>query len=119
MKMNDVAKEAIRTRLIVAMESENFTNTVTGRHLDVWNGYIGYIERGVFDFINGLFLGNDKSEESAVAKNVVNQNITMENNFKEVVQPDRIAFTIRDQLSKAATHKAGGQSFLSLFNAAN
>ena len=97
---------------------DNIFSSFTGFG-DTASSNISDIERGVFDFINGLFLGNDKSEESAVAKNVVNQNITMENNFKEVVQPDRIAFTIRDQLSKAATHKAGGQSFLSLFNAAN
>jgi hypothetical protein len=43
---------------------------------------------------------NGKAKQ--VAKNVVNQHINMNNNFKEVLQPDRIAFTIKDQLQKEA-----------------
>lgn len=43
--------------------------------------------------------------EGAVAQQVVNQNIHMQNNFKEMLEPDRVAFTIRDELLRAARNK--------------
>ncbi len=46
--MNDVAKEAIRSRLLTAMENERLNNSEASRLLDVWNGYIGFIIKNKF-----------------------------------------------------------------------
>jgi hypothetical protein len=49
-------------------------------------------------------------DNSKVSQTVNKFDVKMTNNFKEVLQPDRIAFTITDQLKKAstfATQKAG------------
>lgn len=43
-------------------------------------------------------------------KNVTNMKVTMNNAFKEVLQPDRIAFTIQDQLEKVAQNKRRSRS---------
>ena len=34
----------------------------------------------------------------------------MQNNFKEVLQPDRIAFTIKDQLEKSSRNRTASRS---------
>lgn len=44
-------------------------------------------------------------DNNKVSNTVINQDIKMNNSFKEVLQPDRIAFTIADQLGKAARNK--------------
>lgn len=52
-------------------------------------------------------------DNAKVSQLNINNNITMTNNFKEVLQPDRIAFTIREQLEKASTNRtsAKGNTF--------
>jgi hypothetical protein len=44
-------------------------------------------------------------QQKAIVSNVINQDIKMTNNFKEVLQPDRIAFTIADQLKKESANR--------------
>lgn len=44
-------------------------------------------------------------DNARVSNTVINQDIKMTNNFKEVLQPDRIAFTIKDQLEKSSRNK--------------
>jgi len=51
-------------------------------------------------------LGPNGDAEKLVNNNIT-QNIKMNNNFKEVLQPDRIAFTIQKQLEKAANNRTG------------
>lgn len=40
----------------------------------------------------------------------VNQTITMKNDFKEMLEPDRVAFTISEQLLKAARNNTGSKN---------
>lgn len=40
-----------------------------------------------------------------VQNQVVNMDVKMENHFKELMEPDRVAFTIKDQLLKASQNK--------------
>lgn len=49
----------------------------------------------------------------AIVNQVVNMDVKMQNNFKEMIEPDRVAFTIKDQLLKAARNKtqATGRGF--------
>lgn len=44
-------------------------------------------------------------DNARVSNTTINQDIKMTNNFKEVLQPDRIAFTIKDQLEKSSRNK--------------
>jgi len=43
-----------------------------------------------------------------VGKSVVNMDVKMENHFKEMMEPDRVAFTIKDQLLKASQNRTSG-----------
>lgn len=54
-------------------------------------------------------------DNAKVVSQVNNYDVKMNNNFKEVLQPDRIAFTIKEQLEKAQTNRtsAKGNSFAS------
>lgn len=49
-------------------------------------------------------------ENNKTVSNINNYDVKMTNNFKEVLQPDRIAFTIKDQLEKASTNKTATRS---------
>jgi hypothetical protein len=49
-------------------------------------------------------LGPNGEAQNTVT-NYVEQKITMNNSFKEVLQPDRIAFTIKDQLEKESRNR--------------
>jgi hypothetical protein len=44
-------------------------------------------------------------DNAKVANTVNNYDVKMTNNFKEVLQPDRIAFTIKDQLEKSSVNR--------------
>jgi hypothetical protein len=50
-------------------------------------------------------IGPDGTQET-VANTVNNYDVKMTNNFKEVLQPDRIAFTIKDQLEKSSRNRS-------------
>lgn len=57
---------------------------------------------------------NAEGEENAKVVNAVNNyDVTMNNSFKEVLQPDRIAFTIQDQLQKASQNRTSARGFSS------
>lgn len=49
----------------------------------------------------------------AIVNQTVNMDVKMQNNFKEMIEPDRVAFTIKDQLLKASRNKtqAAGRGF--------
>lgn len=47
---------------------------------------------------------------SKVSNHQHNYDVKMTNNFKEVLQPDRIAFTIQEQLMKASANRTQGQA---------
>lgn len=51
--------------------------------------------------------GVDNSKVSNVTNNY---DVKMQNNFKEVLQPDRIAFTIKDQLEKSSMNRTKARS---------
>jgi hypothetical protein len=59
------------------------------------NGYRQFINQAKIDAgSGGLFTAN----------NQITMNVEMRNDFKENMEPDRIAFTIRDQLTRAAVN---------------
>lgn len=57
--------------------------------------------------------GKIEAGEGALVNQTVNMDVKMQNNFKEMLEPDRVAFTIKDQLLKAARNKtqAAGRGF--------
>lgn len=74
----------------------------------------------IFKFSSGEFfkdvLGKDKfgADGDSVPKSLVNINkVEIRNDFKEKIEPDRVAFTVKDQLLKAAQNptQAVGRSF--------
>ena len=84
---------------------------------NIFNKDLMHMFSGVGDaFMDGWkesqarFAFNEKSLQGAVVKNNVNMHVTMENNFKENMQPDRIAFTVKEQLMKAATSRTQGRN---------
>lgn len=50
-----------------------------------------------------------EGQQKQLVSNVINQDITMNNSFKEVLQPDRIAFTIADQLEKSSRNRTSAR----------
>lgn len=60
-------------------------------------------------------LVDGKVDNAKVSNTVNNYDVKMNNSFKEVLQPDRIAFTIKEQLEKASTNRtsAKGNTFAS------
>lgn len=58
-------------------------------------------------------LGPEGEENAKVVNQVNNYDVTMNNSFKEVLQPDRIAFTIQDQLEKASQNRRSTRGFSS------
>ena len=61
---------------------------------------------GMLDMYEKIFGKIDKGE-GGIVNQVVNMDVKMQNNFKEMLEPDRVAFTIRDQLLKANRNKTG------------
>jgi hypothetical protein len=57
--------------------------------------------------------GQIEDGTGAIVNQTVNMDVKMQNNFKEMIEPDRVAFTIKDQLLKAARNKtqASGRGF--------
>lgn len=57
--------------------------------------------------------GQIEDGTGALVNQTVNMDVKMQNNFKEMIEPDRVAFTIKDQLLKAARNKtqATGRGF--------
>ena len=56
------------------------------------------------------FFGLKNNTTNSTVKNQVTMNVNMNNSFKEMLEPDRVAFTIKDQLLKAATNRTQGRN---------
>lgn len=70
-------------------------------------------DRGFEEFLEKAFRKPPSREEGVVTQNVTNNiDVKMSNNFKEQAEPDRVAFTIKDQILKAARSplEANGRS---------
>lgn len=67
---------------------------------------------GMEEMYKRIFGQIEKGEGALINQNV-NMDVKMQNNFKEMIEPDRVAFTIKDQLLKAARNKtqATGRGF--------
>ncbi len=63
---------------------------------------------GMEQMYEKIFGKIDKGE-GGIVNQVVNMDVKMQNNFKEMLEPDRVAFTIRDQLLKADRNKTGAR----------
>lgn len=98
-------------------------NAKAGKFTDLLAGTsnIGesFMEFGSNEFMKSMdrfkapMLADDGTDTARVSNQVNNYDVTMNNAFKEVLQPDRIAFTIQDQLEKASRNrKASGPSTL-------
>lgn len=77
--------------------TSNLLSTVTS---DAKDEFMKTLDR----FKNPL-VDSEGVDKSKVVNSVNNYDVTMNNAFKEVLQPDRIAFTIQDQLEKASQNK--------------
>jgi hypothetical protein len=62
-------------------------------------------DAGTEDMFNKIFARPQKEGGMTAANTVVNMDVKMQNNFKEMMEPDRVAFTIKDQLLKASQNK--------------
>jgi len=60
---------------------------------------------GTEDMFTKIFARPQQEGGMASANTVNNFDVKMQNNFKEMMEPDRVAFTIKDQLLKASQNK--------------
>lgn len=79
------------------------------------NIFGGYMEAGAEEFMKTMDKFTTPNmdgnvDNAKVVNSVNNYDVKMTNNFKEVLQPDRIAFTIKDQLTKASQNRTQGQA---------
>lgn len=78
-----------------------------------------FMEAGSDEFMRSVnryrapTLDREGEERQNVAPMINNYDVTMNNSFKEVLQPDRIAFTIQDQLQKASQNRRSARGFSS------
>lgn len=89
-------------------------NLSQGKILGAFDGVTDQFKIGVDDFFD-KFLARTQNDDGStkVANNITNiAKVEINNQFKEQMEPDRIAFTLRDQLLKAATNpqQASGRS---------
>jgi hypothetical protein len=95
--------------------SGNFRNITAGTD----NIFEEFMKNGAEEFMKTVdkYRTPTLTPEGVENAKVVNPNnyydVTMNNSFKEVLQPDRIAFTIQNQLEKASANRksSGGASF--------
>lgn len=84
----------------------NFANADLGTE----NAFASF-GQGFMDEFNKSFsrastpLVDGNVDNAKVSSTVNNYDVKMTNNFKEVLQPDRIAFTIKDQLEKSSVNR--------------
>lgn len=85
----------------------NFSGLMDGTS----NIFSGYMAAGAEEFSKTLTrmttptIGEGGVDNANVVNQTHNYDVKMQNNFKEVLQPDRIAFTIKDQLEKSSTNR--------------
>jgi hypothetical protein len=94
-------------------------NLLDGKFLNPLDGtknlFGGYMQAGAEEFEKVMQRGLNPNQQGGVDNNKVsnhnhNYDVKMTNNFKEVLQPDRIAYTIVDQLKKASTNRTGSKN---------
>jgi hypothetical protein len=94
--------------------SQMIQNLLSGNFKDIFFGTENIFKEGFMNAAEEFnrTVGRAKSplidgevDNAKVSNTVINQDIKMTNNFKEVLQPDRIAFTIKDQLEKSSRNK--------------
>lgn len=94
-------------------------NIMDGKFLNLMDGtknvFAGYMQAGAEEFEKVMQRGLNPNANGEVDNNKVsnhnhNYDVKMVNNFKEVLQPDRIAYTIVDQLKKASTNRTGSKN---------
>lgn len=94
------------------------SNLMDGKFLNPLDGtknvFAGYMEAGAEEFSQTMMKNLAPNGEGGIDNKVSNHNhnydVKMTNNFKEVLQPDRIAYTIVDQLKKASTNRTGSKT---------
>jgi len=93
--------------MIQNLMSGNFTDVFFGTE----NLFDSAMRSGAEEFMKTVdkfrvpTLGPEGEENAKVVNQVNNYDVKMNNSFKEVLQPDRIAFTIQDQLEKASRNR--------------
>ena len=65
-------------------------------------------DRGFEEFLEAAFRKPPSREDGVVQQTVNVNKIEIANNFKEQQEPDRVAFTIKDQILKAAANPLSG-----------
>lgn len=92
-------------------------NLLEGNFGDLLGGtkniFGGYMQAGAEEFAKTMerFAAptlDGEVDNARVVQQVNNYDVKMQNSFKEVLQPDRIAFTIKDQLEKASRNRTSG-----------
>ena len=91
-------------------------NISQGKLLGAFDGVLDQFTVGVDDFFEEFLnrTQDNRTGNQAVANNVTNiGKVEIRNEFKDKLEPDRIAFTVKDQLLKAAQNPvaAKGRSF--------
>lgn len=95
------------------------SNLLDGKFLSLTDGtsnvFSGYMAAGAEEFQKTLMRTLSPNGEGEIDNNKVsnhnhNYDVKMTNHFKEVLQPDRIAYTIVDQLKKASTNRTGSKN---------
>jgi hypothetical protein len=68
---------------------------------------------GIDDILEKYFKGLEDGKAAVQMQTTINGGIRIENQFKENMEPDRIAFSLKEQLMKAAANptQAQGQTF--------
>lgn len=101
----------------IGMIAKNLmSGNISGMMDGTKNIFSGYMEAGGEEFLKTLDRGfspttsADGVSNARVSNHNHNYDVKMTNNFKEVLQPDRIAFTIKDQLEKASVNRTQAQA---------
>jgi len=91
-----------------------FENLKGGKLLDLFSGVTDAFNAGstsFFESINRATRQDGDGSATSVASNVTNINkVEINNEFKEKFEPDRIAFSLKDQLLKAAQNPTGSRN---------
>lgn len=93
---------------------ENLKAAFTGESFNIFGNLGAAFDAGTNDVFERIFGRISNAEGDPATSNKITQidKIEINNQFKEQQEPDRIAFTLRDQLVKAATNplQAAGRS---------
>jgi hypothetical protein len=105
------------TNIATLLENFSAGNLLNGKLFDgMENSFSEAMGAGAEEFMKTVdrfrtpTLGPEGVENAKVVQQVNNYDVTMNNAFKEVLQPDRIAFTIQDQLEKASQNRRSTRS---------